>query len=257
VSGLAEAFFLIHQGLPREAPGSDEATREALTRLRRAGLDDLLKAQGRPRVLDLGCGPGRQTLELARGLGVVITAIDRHAPFLDALRVAADEQGLTSLVDARLGDFSELAEPPGSVDLLWSEGAIYTLGFRAGLELWRPLLREGGLAAVSEATWLTAAPEPEPAAFWAEAYPTMGTVASNSAAAREAGFEVVGSFELPESAWWDDYYAPLLARVEILRPRAKEPSDLALAIAETEREIELYRRFCRSYGYVFYLLRAR
>ncbi|HZF55951.1 MAG TPA: methyltransferase domain-containing protein [Polyangiaceae bacterium] len=260
MSGLAEAFFLLHEGLPRQGPGSDEVTREALTRLRRAGLDERLKARERPCVLDLGCGPGRQTLTLARELGVVITAVDQHAPFLEELRSAARAQGLEAIVDARLGDFAALHDAPGSVDLLWSEGAIYTLGFRSGLERWRPLLPAGGFAAVSEATWLTDGPEPEPRAFWSEAYPTMGTVASNSAAAREAGFEVLGAFELPEAAWWDDYYAPLLDRVERVRPRALsqggEGSDLARAIAETEREIDLYRRFCRSYGYVFYLLRA-
>jgi serine/threonine-protein kinase HipA len=259
MSTLAEAFFLIHDGLPRQGPGSDEVTREALSRLRRAGLDELLKTRERPRVLDLGCGPGMQTLELARSLGVLITAIDLHAPFIEALRVAASEQGLASRVDARVGDFASLTslnEPPGSVDLLWSEGAIYILGFQAGLERWRPLLRAGGLAAVSEATWLTASPEPEPAAFWREAYPTMETVPSNTAAARAAGFDVIDAFELPEQAWWDFYYAPLLDRVKILRPRAAEASALAAAIAETEREIELYRRFGRSYGYVFYLMRA-
>lgn len=234
-------------------------TREAVTKLRRAGLDDLLKVRERPRVLDLGCGPGMQTLELARALGVVITAVDLHAPFLEALRNAAAEQGLAPLVDARLGDFTSLAsigEPPGSVDLLWSEGAIYVLGFQAGLERWRRLLRPGGFAAVSEATWLTVSPEPEPAAFWREAYPSMGTVTSNTAAARAAGFEVLDTLELPERAWWAHYYAPLLDRVEILRPNAPAGSALAAVIAETEREIELYRRFGRSYGYVFYLLRA-
>jgi serine/threonine-protein kinase HipA len=109
---------------------------------------------------------------------------------------------------------------------------------------------------VSEATWLTATPAPEIAAFWGEAYPTMGTVASNAAAARAAGYEVLDAMELPEAAWWDYYYRPLLDRVEILRPGAPAGSDLEAAIAETEREIELYRRFGRSYGYVFYLLRA-
>jgi serine/threonine-protein kinase HipA len=84
----------------------------------------------------------------------------------------------------------------------------------------------------------------------------METVPSNTAAARAAGFDVIDAFELPEQAWWDFYYAPLLDRVKILRPRAAEASALAAAIAETEREIELYRRFGRSYGYVFYLMRA-
>ncbi|HEX8823356.1 MAG TPA: class I SAM-dependent methyltransferase, partial [Archangium sp.] len=59
---LADAFFLLHTDLPREGPGSDDCTREALRRLR-----PWLPAS--PRVLDLGCGPGKQTLVLARELG--------------------------------------------------------------------------------------------------------------------------------------------------------------------------------------------
>jgi hypothetical protein len=85
----------------------------------------------------------------------------------------------------------------------------------------------------------------------------MGTVASNSAVAEEAGYDVVATFTLPESAWWDEYYEPLAARVERMRPEAFSDPDLARAIEETEREIDLYRRYHDDYGYVFYLLRAR
>ncbi|HEX8440921.1 MAG TPA: class I SAM-dependent methyltransferase, partial [Archangium sp.] len=157
----------------------------------------------------------------------------------------------------RRADFGALEDAPGSVDLLWSEGAIYILGWAEGLRRWRPLLRPGGLLAVTEVTWLTDSRPEEATAFWREAYPSMGTVTSNSAAAREAGFEVLDTFVLPASAWWDAYYRPLQARIESLRARAQEDAELATAIAETEREISLYARHGASYGYVFYLLRAR
>jgi serine/threonine-protein kinase HipA len=247
---LTDALFLLHTDLPREGPGSDDCTREALRRLR-----PLLPSS--PRVLDLGCGPGRQTLVLARELGVPITAVDLHAPFLAQLEAEASAQGLRHLLQLRRGDFGALEEAPGSVDLLWSEGAIYILGWAGGLRRWRPLLRPGGLMAVTEATWLTDSPPEEVATFWREAYPSMGTIASNSAVAREAGFEVLDTFVLPASAWWDAYYRPLQARVESLRERALEDADLATAISMTEREISLYARHGASYGYVFYLLRAR
>ncbi len=245
---LIDAFFLVHTGLPREAPGGDDLTREALRRLR-----PWLPAS--PRVLDLGCGPGRQTLVLARELGVPITAVDLHAPFLARLESDAAARGLGQLVRTRHADFGALEDAPGSVDLLWSEGALYHLGWAGGLRRWRPLLRPGGLLAATEATWLTDARPEEAVAFWREAYPTMGTLASNVAAAREAGFEVLDTFVLPESAWWDEYYRPLQARVEALRERAREDADLATAISETEREVALYAHHGASYGYVFYLLR--
>jgi serine/threonine-protein kinase HipA len=208
-------------------------------------------------VLDLGCGPGRQTLVLARELGAPITAIDLHAPFLAELSAAAAAQGLASLVKTRAADFGALDDPPGSVDLLWSEGAIYVLGFAEGLRRFRPLLHVGSAVALSEATWLTEDPPEEPAAFWREAYPTMGTIASNCEAAERAGYAVRGTIVAPASAWWDDYYGPLNARIEALRHEASSDPDLARAIADTEREIALYARFGDTYGYVFYLLHAR
>jgi serine/threonine-protein kinase HipA len=83
----------------------------------------------------------------------------------------------------------------------------------------------------------------------------MGSVPDNLARAGRAGFEACDWFALPPSAWWDDYYTPLLQRIRDLAPDA-DPAQAAV-IAETEREIDLYRRYHEAYGYVFYLMRAR
>jgi SAM-dependent methyltransferase len=240
------ALFVLHQGLPRQGPGSDACTREALRRLP--------PLPSRPRVLDLGCGPGRHTLVLADTLRTQVVGLDFHQPFLDQLRETARERGLTDLVETRRGDMA--APPgvePGSLDLIWSEGAIYNLGFAPGLGLWRPLLAPGGLVAATECSWLVDDRPAEAVAFWAGAYPAMGSVAENVVAAEAAGFEVLDSLALPPSAWWDEYYTPLLENAGRLRPTAD--AELVAAIEATEREIEMYQRFGHSYGYVFYLMR--
>jgi serine/threonine-protein kinase HipA len=206
--------------------------------------------------MDLGCGPGRQTLVLAQELRVPITAVDNHAPFLAELEAEAERRGLRHLVRTRCADFGQLDDAPGSYELLWSEGAIYHLGWAGGLDRWRPLLTPGGLMAVTEATWLTDAPPTELADFWREAYPSMGTIASNACVARDAGYRVLDTFTLPASAWWDEYYRPLQARMAALRPEAATDPALAEVIVSTEREIDLYARFGDLYGYVFYLLRV-
>jgi SAM-dependent methyltransferase len=193
---------------------------------------------------------------LARELGVPITAVDTHAPFLAELEAEAERRGLRHLVRTRCADFEQLEDAPGSYELLWSEGAIYVLGWAKGLRRWRPLLAPGGLAAFTEATWLTGPPPEEAVAFWREAYPSMGTVASNTAEAREAGYQVLDTFTLPASAWWDEYYRPLRERMAALRTEAVADPELADVIAATAREIDLYERFGHTYGYVFYLLRA-
>lgn len=240
------AMAILHRDLPREGPGDDGCTKEALRRL------PPLPAQ--PVTIDLGCGPGRQTLVLARALHTRVIAIDLHQPYLDQLRRDATDQGLSPLIETLRMDMGALDILPGTVDLIWSEGAAYILGFEESLRRWRPLLKLGGLMAVTECSWLTDRPPEEAKIFWSHGYPGIGTVAENRRRAEALGLEVLDTFALPASAWWNDYYTPLLARIERLRPAADR--DLKDLIEETEREMDLFRRHGDSYGYVFYLLRA-
>lgn len=244
-----DAFFRLHSDLPREAPGADESTREALRRL--PPLPE------RPRLLDLGCGPGRQTLVLARELTTAtIVAVDLHEPYVARLRESAEATGLATRIEACRGRMEAVDELPSPVDLIWSEGAIYLLEFAEGLELWRSLLRAGGFLVVTELTWLVDAPDDEARRFWDEGYPAMTDVAGNLRAARDAGYEIIDHFALPESAWWDDYLGPLEARIETLRTEAARGPSLARVLADHDREIAICRRFGTQFGYVFYLLRA-
>src|SRR5690606_19285179 len=118
---MSEAIFRLFEGLPRQGPGSDACTREALRRLG--------PLPPTPRVLDLGCGSGRAALVLAETLRAQVIAVDNHQPFLDQLRATARERGLQPLIETRCADMAAPGVPVGSVDLLWSEGAIYQLGF--------------------------------------------------------------------------------------------------------------------------------
>jgi SAM-dependent methyltransferase len=240
-----EALLTLHQDLPREAPGDDAATHEALRRL--------LPLPPHPVVVDLGCGPGRSSLVLASALNVRVVAVDLHQPYLVQLERGAIALGLAHLIEIRRADFGSLDLAPGSVDLIWSEGAAYVLGFAESLRRWRPLLKPRGVMAVSELTWLADQPPREARIFWDRAYPSMGTVQENRRRAESVAFELLDHFVLPASAWWNDYYTPLLARVERLLPGAD--AELAALLAETVGEIELFRRHGDSYGYVFYLLR--
>jgi SAM-dependent methyltransferase len=242
---VSEALFRLFEGLPQQGPGSDTCTREALRRLP--------ELPASPRVLDLGCGSGRSALVLADALRAKVIAVDNHQPFLDQLRASARERGLEELIEARCADMASPGVPAGSVDLLWSEGAVYLLGFEAGLRLWRPLLAPGGCLAASECSWLCADPPAEAAAFFREGYPGMAGIQENVGRSRAAGFDLIDHFTLPPEAWWDEYYAPLEQRMARLAPAA-DP-ELAAVVDETRREIELCRRYGDSDGYVFYLLR--
>ncbi len=243
-----QLFMELQAGLDQQGPGSDALTLRALQL-----LPDLPRA---PAVLDVGCGPGRQTLCLARALPEAepIIAVDFFEVFLEQLDARAVEAGLARRMETRQGDMTALDLAPGSFDLIWSEGAIYIMGFAAGLAAWRPLLRPGGCVAVTEITWLVHDPPAEIQDYWADAYPDMVTVEANLQHVRDAGYRPLGHFVLPSRSWWDGYYTPLQARHAAARERYAGDAEALAVVAEGEAEIELFRRFHQTYGYVFYLM---
>jgi ubiquinone/menaquinone biosynthesis C-methylase UbiE len=241
-----DIFFELHQDIPREGPGEAACTRRAFALM--TGLP------ARPRILDIGCGPGLQTLELARISAGSLQAIDTHPPFLEALARRASREGLAERITTLNQSMFTLDFEAGSFDVLWSEGAIYIIGFEKGLREWRPLLKTGGYLAVTELSWLKPAPPAEVTTFWQGNYPHIQTMEENLALLQKAGYHEVGHFALPESAWWQDYYTPLEKRIAILTEQYCD-NDEALAFLEnSQHEIDLYRRYSEWYGYVFYVM---
>jgi SAM-dependent methyltransferase len=243
----SQIFFEVHSGNTREGPGCFESTQRAFSQLK-----DLPE---NPRVLDVGCGPGRQTLDLASLTPGTIHAVDNHPPFIEALKKSAAAEGLAGRILPAVADMGALPFAPGTFDLVWSEGAIYIIGLEKGLRLWRPLLRPGGCLAVTHIAWLRDDPPPDLKAFWDQAYPAIDTIAGNAAVFQQQGYELLDRFILPERAWIEEYYRPLERRVNELRSvYAGDP--IAREVLEAEdREFALYRDSSSYYGYVFFVAR--
>jgi cyclopropane fatty-acyl-phospholipid synthase-like methyltransferase len=242
-----EIFWAVHSNLPREGPGDDQSTLRAFAML--MGLPDTLK------ILDVGCGTGPQTLALARGTNAHIIAVDTHQPFLDELARKAAEAGVAERVQCRNMSMFELSftEP---FDVIWSEGAIYTIGFEEGLRAWRPLLKTGGYVAVTEISWLQPGIPAEVFSYWNKEYPGMSTVEGNLERLQRAGYGLVGHFTIPESAWWEPYYKPIEARIAQLREKYLGNAAAQAILDEHAREVEMYRKYSRWYGYEFYVMQA-
>jgi len=239
-----EIVFTIHDNLPREAPGSAACTQRALARV--TGLSS------GSRILDVGCGPGQQTIDLARACAGRIVAVDLHARYLRELGRRAAAAGVADRVSPVRATMRQMPFADGSFDVIWSEGAIYIGGFERGLQDWRRLLGPRGWVAVTELCWLVDDPPEAPRTFWARQYPPMTTVPQNLETAAACGYDVLDCFTLPVSAWWDDYYGPLERRLASLREHTSG-ADRA-AIESTQSEIDLYRSHAPTYGYVFFVL---
>jgi SAM-dependent methyltransferase len=243
-----EIFFEIHTGLPREAPGDPESTLRAL------GL--IPEQPGEPLTLDLACGPGAAALLLAQTRGGRVVGLDLHASFLQELRERALREGQGSRVFGVHANMEALPFAPGSFDLVWCEGGLYNIGFRRGLEICRDVLKPGGHLAATEAVWLESDPAHEVRRWWEGEYPGISSVDACLGVIEEAGLDLLGHFTLPPSAWWA-YYEPVETRLAELRDRhAGDPVAIGV-IAEHEVEIDMCRRYGRSYGYEFFVCQRR
>lgn len=237
-------LFTVHRGLPREGPGNRESTARAL-----ALITDLPE---KPEVLDIGCGPGMQTVDLAELLPAAqIQAVDAHGPFLADGRRKAEASGCADRIRFSVGDMRALEFEPGTFDLLWCEGAAYFMGIAEALEAWRPLLKTHGSIAFTEAVWLTKDPPQTLAGWWQAHYPAMGDIQATLDKVTNAGYELLGDFVLPVAAWWDDYYKPMEARIAALRVELEGEQTALAALEEHQREIDYYRRWSEHYGYLF------
>lgn len=235
----------VFEALPRGGPGDAETAARALALVR-----DLPR---RARVLDLGCGPGpAATLWLARRLAHSrVVAVDLHAPFVANARARARAEGLADRVFAVRAAIEALPFAAASLDLVWSEGALYNAdgGFASGVRLCRELLRPGGFLVCSEAVWFTAEPAEDLRAFWQKEYPAIASIEATLEKVRAAGLRLSGHFSLPGSAWWTDFYTPMQARLAELRERHLGDEAALRALDELAGEIELHRRHGESYGY--------
>jgi ubiquinone/menaquinone biosynthesis C-methylase UbiE len=245
--GGMELFLELFSGLPRQGPGDAECTARALSLLPPLGPG--------ARILDIGSGTGAQTLELARLTPANIVAVDFHPPFIDELNASAARLGFASRVRGVVQDMHRLEFSGQRFDVLWCEGAIFIIGFDAGLEAWRELLRADGHLAVSELCWLKADPPRECCEWLVAEYPPVRSLTANREAIARAGYVLVGDFVVPTSAWWRDYYDPLQRNIDRFRD-VHRGDPIANAVAKNvECEISMFRRYSDQYGYAFFVMR--
>ncbi len=243
-----QVFMQVHRGLPRQGPGSRACTRRALER-----VGPLL---GDPRVLDIACGPGMQTMDLAALLPrATITAVDMLPEFVQEARGRAEARGVADRVKVLPADMRELPFEPGSFDLIWCEGAAYIMGVPQALGAWAPLLREQGRIALTEVAWLTPERPPLLQKYWEEAYPPMTDVAGCREHIESAGLQPIADFVLPASAWWDDYYRPLEERVDQLTEALAGDAVAKRVLASYREELAMFRDYGEYYGYVFLVMK--
>ena len=228
----------------RQGPGSPEITLKALSFI--DGLTEIIK------IADIGCGTGGQTIVLAQNTASEIIGVELCSDYVKQFNQNVQNHNLQDRVKCVVGNMKNLPFQEKELDLIWSEGAIYNIGFERGLNEWRKFLKHGGYIAVTENTWFTEERPAEIQDFWQKAYPEIDTISNKVAQMQKAGYLPIATFVMPETCW-TDYYSVMQETHESFLKKHKGNKSAEEFIAYQRYEAELFYKYKAYYGYVFYI----
>lgn len=246
--GMSDLKLLIdlHRDGERQGPGGASETRLAIT------LSGLSGAEG-IKVADIGCGTGAAALVLARDLDATVTAVDLFEDFLLVLQNRAEREGLADRIATLAASMEALPFEEATFDAIWSEGAVYNMGFANGIKAFRRYLKPRGILAVSELTWLTNERPTELERHWNREYPEVDTASAKIKILEENGYSPVGYFALSERCWLDNYYRPMQQRFADFLSRNADSAAARTVVEAEEKEIALYERHSAFVSYGYYI----
>ena len=231
--------------IERQGPGSNEVTIKALNFIENINKES--------QIADIGCGTGGQTMILAQNTTGQIRAFDLFPMFIDMFNMNAKKLNLNDRVQGIVGNMDNLPFRDEELDLIWSEGAIYNIGFERGLREWRKFLKKGAYIAVTEASWFTEERPAEINDFWMNAYPEINTISNKVAQMQKHGYIPVATFILPENCWIENFYIPQISAQEKFLKKYSGNKTAEDFIASERHEANLYNKYKSFYGYVFYI----
>lgn len=196
----------------------------------------MLPKLGKPRVLDVGCGSGVPTMELARLSDGEIIGLDINQPLLDRVTRKIEEAGLSDRVKTLKYSMFDMDFRDESFDIIWAEGSISVIGFKRGLKMWRRFLKSNGFLVVHD---------------------EIGNVTEKLEQVSSCGYDLLEYFTLHEDTWWIEYYAPLEKRINEIRTKHTNDPEALVALDNDQREIDMFKKNPRQYGSVFFIMKKR
>ncbi len=236
----------LHKATDRQGPGG---TAEAELALHLSGL----KNKDNLKIADIGCGTGASPLFLAQQLNAHITAVDLFEPFLDILRHKSKKARLQDKIHPLCCSMDDLPFEKESLDAIWSEGAMYNMGYKNAVQYWQDFIKPKGILAVSEITWITKERPHQLETYWKQEYPEIDTASNKIAILEDNGFKLMGYFPLPISCWMDNYYIPLEAHFDPFLTEYNNDKQAQQIVQATKDEISLYKSYKDYYSYGFYV----
>lgn len=243
-----ELIVDFHKDAHRQGPGSEDETLQALE------LAGITKNKSL-KIADIGCGTGSHTITLAKNTNAQIIGVDLFPAFLEKLKNRARELNLQNRISTHAKSMDNLPFKKDEFDIIWSEGAIYNIGFEAGIKNWKTYLKTGGYLCVSEITWITNSRPKELEEFWMQEYPEVDRASNKIKLLEENGYTLTGYFYLSQDSWIKNYYEPMEKQFPSFLERHNHSEMAKSIVNEYKREIDEYLKYKDYYSYGFYIAR--
>jgi ubiquinone/menaquinone biosynthesis C-methylase UbiE len=187
----------------------------------------------KPRILDVGCGSGVPTIELAKLSDGEVIGIDTDESLLEKLSGKIQEEGFSDRVKIKKCSLFEIDFPDESFDIVWAEGSISIIGFERGLRDWKRLLKTNGFLVIHD---------------------DIKNMPDKLKKIPNSGYKLINHFSLPESAWWTEYYKPLEIQIKELRVKYENDPEALKILEKYQNEIDTVKKNPTKYGSVFYVM---
>ena len=189
-----------------------------------------------PTILDIGCGSGVPTLELARQCNGEIIGLDIDRSLLDFLEKKIQRAGLSDRVRAVECSMFELDFPNESFDIIWAEGSISVIGFEKGIRDWRRFIKPGGYLVV---------------------FDESRGLSEKLRHITSSGYNLIDHFEVKGEAFWEDYYIPLQKRINNLRIEYRGDTRAQRALEKEQSEIDMVKRDPSRFNSTFFIIQKK
>ena len=190
----------------------------------------------KPRILDIGCGSGVSTLELARLSRGKVIGIDIDQPALDKFTRRIEETGLTDRIEAINCSMFDMDFPDESFDIIWAEGSINAIGFERGLREWKHLLKPDGSMVIHD---------------------EQGNVSEKLEQISSCGYELLGYFTLSKEIWWTEYFAPLEKLVNETLTKYPYDQSVLEEIQQAQVELDMYKKYPERNSSVCFVMKKK
>ena len=196
----------------------------------------MMPEMDKPKILDIGCGSGIPTLELARlGQGEV-TGIDIDQTALDKFIRKIAVAGINKRVKVFKCSLFDIGFPEESFDVIWAEGAIHTIGFERGLREWKRLLKPGGFMVIHD---------------------EQGNVQDKLEQISDCGYELLGYFLLGEGTWRREYFAPLEKMLAEYQKSMPVNPKVREEIRQAQEELDMFRKNPEGNSSAFFIMKRK